>query len=183
MNGLVDNDYYLSFVFYKYKNVNDNVYYNLKPVRHQEMNSMAEIVEVLRKRGYRATPQRLAIYDAVWSAGNHPTVAEIHKSATDRDPTISLATVYKALRLFTDLGLTREMAFRDGSTRYDPVVDSHVNLVCNNCGNVEDFHFEGLVTLATAIEDSTEFQVTGQSLEVYGLCSKCRLAQKQDLSD
>ncbi len=138
------------------------------------MNLRLDVASVLRKNGHRATPQRLAIYEAIWNAGDHPTVDKIHSSAIERDPTISLATVYKALRLFTDIGLTREMAFRKESTRYDPVVDEHVNLVCNSCGEVEDFKFNPIEGLKAAIENRTKFQVRGQSFEVYGLCSNCK---------
>jgi Fur family peroxide stress response transcriptional regulator len=138
------------------------------------MKTRTDLASTLRQNGYRATPQRLAIYDAIWSAGDHPTVAEIHEAALERDPTISLATVYKALRLLTDIGLTREIAFRDGSTRYDPVVDGHINLVCNKCGKIEDFDFKGVSGLKSEIENRSKFLVLGQSLEVYGYCSKCK---------
>ena len=133
-----------------------------------------DIAMELHNKGYRATPQRLSIYDAIWSAGDHPTVAQIHECAIKRDPTISLATVYKTLQLFTNIGLVREMAFRDDSTRYDPVVDSHINLVCSKCGGVEDFKYEEIDGLAAAIRSRANFLVSSQSLEVYGICSKCR---------
>ncbi|TFG07418.1 transcriptional repressor [Candidatus Thorarchaeota archaeon] len=133
-----------------------------------------DIALELHNRGYRATPQRLSIYDAIWSAGDHPTAGQIHECAIKRDPTISLATVYKTLQLFTNIGLVREMAFRDDSTRYDPVVDSHINLVCSKCGRVEDFNYEEIEGLAAAIRSRVDFLVSSQSLEVYGICSECR---------
>jgi Fur family peroxide stress response transcriptional regulator len=129
----------------------------------------------LRQCGYRATPQRLAIYDALCSAGNHPTVEQIHECALKRDPTISLATVYKTLQVFTEIGLAREMGFRNESTRYDPKVDFHINVVCRNCGKVEDFEFEALEEIPSIIASRIDFEVQGQSFEVYGLCSKCRI--------
>jgi Fur family peroxide stress response transcriptional regulator len=135
----------------------------------------SDIKSELHARGYRATPQRLSIYDAIWRAGDHPTAAQIHEFALRRDPTISLATVYKTLQLFTNIGLAREMAFRGDSTRYDPVVDNHINLICKKCGKVEDFQYEKLEGLAAAVSSQTSFQVSSQSLDAYGICSQCRM--------
>ncbi len=131
------------------------------------------IASELRRYGYRATPQRIAIYDALWKSGDHPTALDIHKYVAMRDPTISLGTVYNTLRLFADLGLVREMGLRDGSTRYDPRVDGHVNLICTRCGSVVDFHFDGVRGLKEAIRSKTDFTVHSDSVEVYGLCASC----------
>jgi Fur family peroxide stress response transcriptional regulator len=132
-----------------------------------------DITKRLRQNGFRATPQRLAIYDALWNAGSHPTVAKIHSYATKRDPTISLATVYKTLQLFTDIDLVNEMPSIDGSARYDPEQEEHINLVCTNCGLIEDYHLEQMDEMKSAIERATSFKVNMQSIEIYGLCSKC----------
>lgn len=136
--------------------------------------SVEMTVEKLRQSGYRATPQRLAIYDALCSAGDHPTVEQIYECAKKRDPTISLATVYKTLQVFTEIGLAREMGFRNESTRYDPKVDFHINVVCKKCGMVEDLEVEVLEKIPSIIARQIDFEVQGQSFEVYGLCSKCR---------
>ena len=143
------------------------------------VNSMSDCspemtAEKLRQRGYRATPQRLAIYDALCNAGDHPTVEQVHEHARKRDPTISLATVYKTLQVFTEIGLAREMGFRNESTRYDPKVDFHINVVCNNCGMVEDLNVEMLEEIPSIISRRIDFEVQGQSFEVFGLCSRCR---------
>ncbi|MHA1638085.1 MAG: Fur family transcriptional regulator [Candidatus Thorarchaeota archaeon] len=133
-----------------------------------------EIVEKLRETGNRATTQRLTIYNAMWDAGSHPTVADIHVHSEKRDPTISLATVYKALQLFTKIGLAIEMGFRDESTRYDPAVGPHVNLICINCGTVEDCDLDRLGKIKPDLEKRMDFEVLSHRFEVHGLCSKCR---------
>ncbi len=96
--------------------------------------SRPDTAETLRIKGYRATPQRIAICDALWEAGSHPTVAEVHEYVAKRDPTISLATVYKTLQLFAEIGLATEMGFRGESTRYDPETGPHIHMICRNCG-------------------------------------------------
>jgi Fur family peroxide stress response transcriptional regulator len=131
-------------------------------------------MDILRDCGYRATPQRLKIYDALWEAGSHPTVSEVYQKAVKEDPTISKATVYKTLQLFTEIGLATEMGFRDESTRYDPGVNSHVNLICLQCGSVEDYDDVDLRSIESEVEKDMDFKVVRRRFEVYGLCSKCQ---------
>jgi Fur family peroxide stress response transcriptional regulator len=132
-----------------------------------------DVKDLLHERGYRATPQRLAIYDALWNAGSHPTVAEIHMFAEKRDPTISKATVYKTLELFTEIGLVREIGFRDEPTRYDPETDCHINLVCTRCGKIYDYPCDGFEGAIPDVEEETGFRVQSHHFEIYGICSNC----------
>jgi Fur family peroxide stress response transcriptional regulator len=110
----------------------------------------------------------------MWHAGSHPTVSDIHLVATRADPTISLATVYKTLQLFIDIGLVLEMGFRDESTRYDPETDVHVNLICNECGSIQDLPCASIAKLLPDIIEEQDFRVLGYRLEVHGICSNCR---------
>jgi Fur family peroxide stress response transcriptional regulator len=138
------------------------------------MSSREEIADIIRKNGYRATPQRIAIYEALWKSGSHPSVSDIHKHSIKTDPSISLATVYKTLQLFSEIGLVREMGFRDGSTHYDPDVDFHINLVCDKCGRIEDFNEISIDEITPNLVKRTGFQVQRYNFEVHGLCSSCR---------
>jgi Fur family peroxide stress response transcriptional regulator len=138
------------------------------------ISSRDEIADTIRKNGFRATPQRVVIYEALWKAGSHPSVLEIHEYATKTDPSISLATVYKTLQLFSDIGLVREMGLRDGSARYDPDTEFHINLVCNKCGKVEDFDSVSMDQIVSNLDEKSGFQVLSYSFEVRGLCSDCQ---------
>jgi Fur family peroxide stress response transcriptional regulator len=139
--------------------------------------SREEIAEILRKSGHRATPQRIVIYEGLWKTKSHPSVSDIHKYVSRIDPSISLATVYKNLQLFSDIGLIQEMGFRDGSTRYDPEPNFHINLVCNKCGSIEDFDSITLEKIVPNLNERTGFKVLSHSIEVRGLCSHCRSAE------
>jgi Fur family transcriptional regulator, peroxide stress response regulator len=138
------------------------------------ISSREEIAETIRKSGHRATSQRITVYEALWKAGSHPSVAEIHKYASKSDPTISLATVYKNLQLFSDIGLVREMGAHDGAIRYDPDVDFHINLVCNKCGKIEDFDCISLEEIAPNLDQKVDFEAQSYNFEARGLCSSCR---------
>lgn len=138
------------------------------------ISSREEIADAIRLHGHRATPQRIAIYEALWRSGSHPNVSDIHEYAVKTDPSISLATVYKTLQLFSDIGLVREMGFRDGSTRYDPDINFHINLVCNRCGKIEDFDCVSIEEIVPNLDDQAGFQAQSFSFEVRGICSSCR---------
>jgi len=137
------------------------------------------IDDILRKNKFRATPQRRTIYRALWDAGSHPTVAEVRRIAQERDPTISLATVYKTLELFAKIGIVREMGFRDESTRYDPEPQPHINLICTGCGKVEDYDMVDISTITPKIEKDIGFDVLRYRFEVYGLCTSCQRKQNR----
>jgi Fur family peroxide stress response transcriptional regulator len=116
----------------------------------------------------------MVIYEGLWRAGSHPSVSDIHKYVSRIDPSISLATVYKNLQLFVEIGLVKEMGSREGSTRYDPDVNFHINLVCIRCGRVEDFDCISLEEMAPDLDKQTGFKVLSHNFEVRGLCSSCR---------
>ena len=141
---------------------------------HTMLASRPDTAKALRTKGYRATPQRIAICDALWEAGSHPTVAEVHEHVSRRDPTISLATVYKTLQLFAEIGLATEMGFRDESTRYDPETGPHIHMICRNCGRVEDYGWENLDDIVRTVEERTGFKTLGKRFELYGTCRKCK---------
>ncbi len=138
------------------------------------MQTRRQIADMIRKKGYRATPQRIIIYEALWKVGSHPTVAEVHKYATQSDPSISLATVYNTLHLFEEIGLVREMSAKEGSARYDPNTEAHVNLICQECGKVVDYECSHLDDLLKELEGNTGFRIDVPLFEIKGLCDECR---------
>ncbi|TFG29270.1 transcriptional repressor [Candidatus Thorarchaeota archaeon] len=141
------------------------------------ISSREEIVEIIRGKGYRATPQRILVYEGLWMAGSHPNVSDIHKYVSKIDPSISLATVYKNLDLFSEIGLVREIGSRDHSTRYDPDVDFHINLICNRCGKIEDHECVSFDEIVPNLKQNAGFEVQSHHFEVRGLCAACRNKQ------
>jgi Fur family peroxide stress response transcriptional regulator len=138
------------------------------------ISSREEIAETIRKSGHRATSQRIIVYEALWKAGSHPNVSDIHRYASKTDPTISLATVYKNLQLFSEIGLVREIGVHDGSARYDPDVGFHINLYCVKCGKIEDYDCVSFEEIAPNLNQKMGFEVFSHNFEVRGLCSDCQ---------
>ena len=121
----------------------------------------------MRGRGYKATPQRLAVLAAI-SAGQHQGLDEIRA----RCPEVGMVTVYRALDLFSGLGLVRRLDLGCG-TRYELAEDHHHHLICEDCGAVTEFEWCPL-DLQSLPRLGDDFEVRAHSVEVYGTCSECR---------
>jgi len=104
---------------------------------------------------------------------DHPTAEDLYTRLKRRNPTMSLATVYKALELFKKMGLVNELGFASGSARYDPNVEPHINLICLKCGRIADRSDHGLHSIASRIGKNTDFRVLNQRFEFYGYCASC----------
>jgi Fur family transcriptional regulator, peroxide stress response regulator len=130
-------------------------------------------VDILRQSGLRSTPQRVAILREVFSR-SHPTVGEVYESVRRQFPTIGLATVYNTLRTMTERGLVAELPF-SSAIRFDVNLTPHANLVCRDCGRIEDVEFvpEHLKTILQHLAQSAGFAPDGQRFDVYGLCRTC----------
>jgi Fe2+ or Zn2+ uptake regulation protein len=127
---------------------------------------------VLRARGMRVTPQRLAVHGALHSIGRHSTAEEVLERVHGNVPGVSLPTVYAALELLADLGLAaRVQAGR--AVRYDPRTEAHHHLVCTSCGAVADLDAD--VELGPALERARALgaQASGAEVVVRGLCAAC----------
>ncbi|MGE4214758.1 MAG: Fur family transcriptional regulator [Anaerotignaceae bacterium] len=135
---------------------------------------MITITEVLREKGLKVTPQRIAIYAMLSGTKSHPSAEEIYKALMPTNPTISLATVYKTLDSFKTTGLVQELSVGNGRSNYDANVLPHPHIVCTNCGKIYDFEIQGLSSLRNQVADQTDFLVEGEQLTFYGICPACR---------
>jgi Fur family peroxide stress response transcriptional regulator len=121
------------------------------------------------------TPQRLAIYEALVDAQDHPAPEAIYARVRRRMPSLSLATVYKTLEALVRLGLATELPATGNSKRYDANMDRHHHLVCSRCGAVRDHHSPALDRLA-APADLPGFSAHHVSVLIHGLCGACARA-------
>jgi Fur family peroxide stress response transcriptional regulator len=136
------------------------------------------IIQALRKKGYKATPQRIAVCRFALSSREHPSVQRIHKEVKEIHPTVSLATVYKTLQILTEIGLIQELDFPKSQARFDSYVEPHINLVCLRCGKIRDVNDPAAREMVAGIAATAEFTRTGQRLDVYGICKMCRSRTK-----
>lgn len=132
------------------------------------------LIQLMRRRGIRVTAQRLAVSALLASTREHLTAQEIFQRVREHFPHITIGTVYNTLETLARHGLIQPLAFPKG-VRYDANTAPHANLVCLQCGNIEDAaDDEGLLSrLQEQIRGRFAFQVLSQRMDFYGLCSRC----------
>ncbi len=140
--------------------------------RYQKLD--AWIIETLRKKGYKATTQRIAICRFALHDRDHPSAQRIYDEVRKVHPTVSLATVYKTLQILTEHDLVQELDLPGSQARFDSYVKPHINLVCTRCGNIQDFDDSAAQEIVERVAAKAEFTRTGQRLDIYGMCKTCR---------
>jgi Fur family transcriptional regulator, peroxide stress response regulator len=139
------------------------------------MLQIEDIVDKLRNKGLRITPQRIAIIKYVTNTQSHPSAEEIHKVIQKKYPMVSMATVYKTLDLLRKMSMVQELGFADGSARYEANVRRHINIICMRCGRIDDMDEHSLSTLESKIAEKSKYEIFGRRFELYGFCSQCQL--------
>ena len=134
---------------------------------------LEQIVMSLRDEGHRITPQRIAIMDYLLHTKDHPSADQVHSVVRKRYPMTSLSTVYKTLDLLREKKLVNEIEV-GGEARFDSQVDEHINLVCLNCGNIEDIDEKTLKNIQAKIVKKSDYLIIKGSFEMHGYCSKCK---------
>jgi Fur family peroxide stress response transcriptional regulator len=128
------------------------------------------IADALRQGGYRATPQRLAVYQALLAREDHPCVEMIYADLQEAFPTISLNTVYNALQVLCDLGLVRKINIKENQHRYDANIHPHSHLVCLRCFRIIN---GPAVTNECPQADFEGFEAVACETYFYGYCKQC----------
>ena len=140
-------------------------------MRHTER----EIVAVLRRHGYKLTPQRRAVIWTIASSQDHLTPAEIYERVHQDYPNIGLVTIYRTLDMLAKLELICELHTGDSCHSYTiSAPEHHHHLICSNCGKVVDFTGYNLSELEQRLSLETGFEIEGHLLEFVGLCQACR---------
>ncbi len=132
-----------------------------------------QLIAKLREKGFRVTPQRIAICEFILSSKDHPTADQVYQVVKKKYPTLSLATVYQTLGLLTEIGMLQELGFTDGISRYDPDTSPHINIICRNCGKIQDYQAESIKKLWSQIIGDLGFKPIGQRLDIYRYCDQC----------
>ncbi len=133
-----------------------------------------ELITIFREKGYKLTSQRLTICKFILSRKDHPTANQIYQALKEEYPTLSLGTIYKTLHLLKELGLLQELGFNEGSIRYDPDMELHVNMVCSKCGKIYDYKTENVKNLWDAILSELNIKPEGQLIDIYYECDDCK---------
>lgn len=136
--------------------------------------SDTSIINALRRRGFRATSQRIAICRFALGSREHPTAQRIFMEIKKVHPTVSLATVYKTLQVLKELYLVQELAFPHAESRFDSFAEPHLNVICIRCGEVVDVNDRSAREIVSRAAAKTRYTVTEQRFDIYGICEKCK---------
>lgn len=135
--------------------------------------STADWQTELRARGYRMTPQRQLVLDAVQEL-EHATPDEVHAHVRRRSAGVNLSTVYRTLELLEELGLVNHTHLTHGAPTYhSATVTQHVHLVCRTCKQVTEVTPEVVDPLVRRLRRDVGFSTDVQHLTVFGICRDC----------
>ena len=131
---------------------------------------MDRIEKLCVEKGLRMTGQRRVIARVLAEAEDHPDAEELHRRAAAIDPHISIATVYRTVRLLEESGILERHDFRDGRSRYEEVPDEpHDHLIDVQTGRVIEFHDDQIEELQRLVAEKLGYKLVDHRLELYGV--------------
>ena len=139
------------------------------------MSDLDLIIQRLELRGHRITTSRRRVLEALLDAPAHFTVDDVLRQASD----VGRATVFRTMKLLQDLNVVCRVMMENGSLHYRlSTRGHHHHLVCRSCGQVADFANCDVSSLIDQLARSTDYQIEGHWLEVYGRCASCRASER-----
>ncbi len=134
----------------------------------------------ISKKGLKATRQREEILKVFLHSKGHKNLNQIYSLVSKINPKIGYTTVYRTLRILTQLGLASQRKFADGETRYELSSEGthHDHLICLDCKKIIEFEDPTLETLQKKIARHHRFKIFHHRMELYGQCERCRFKKK-----
>jgi Fur family ferric uptake transcriptional regulator len=134
-----------------------------------------EMLEALRSEGKRITPQRSLLLRVIKESDGHLDADEIYRLAREKDPTISLSTVYRNLNILKELGLISELHLDQEHHHYElRDATDHYHLICSDCDRVIEFDSSLVGELMNQVSGEHQFLIERVHIDLVGLCAKCR---------
>ena len=134
------------------------------------MHQAIDLEQLCAERGLRITEQRKVIARVLSDSEDHPDVEALHRRASRIDPKISIATVYRTVRLFEEAGILDRHDFGDGRARYEAAPEAHHDhLIDVESGNVVEFVDPELEALQKQIAEKLGYRLVDHRMELYGV--------------
>lgn len=149
-------------------------------------SNVEKVRNILKEHGHKFTRQRVEIYKVFLNKqGSHLSTEEVYQEASEKDKNIGIATVYRTMLLFEEVGILDKISFDDGVTRYELKNESgekhrHHHLICVDCGKVTEVKLDLLDNLEKEIEEEENFTIVDHSLKFYGHCKECSEKMKKE---
>lgn len=138
----------------------------------------AIIQRFMDERGLKSTRQRHLILETFFTLEGHFSVEQLWGKVRAHNPRVSVATVYRTMKLLAESGLAHAQNFGDGQTRYEPAIgrEHHDHLICTRCSTIIEFENDRIEQLQDAVAKKHGFKVSSHKMELYGLCRSCQKA-------
>ena len=134
---------------------------------------MSKIEDKCEQKGVRLTDQRRLIAKVMSQSSDHPDVDELHKRVSKVDKKVSIATVYRTVKLFEESGIIEKHDFKGGKARYEQSSDiHHDHLIDVNTGEIVEFVDEEIEKLQNKVAEKFGYKLVDHRLELYGIKSK-----------
>jgi Fe2+ or Zn2+ uptake regulation protein len=145
------------------------------------INRLENMASIRELKGQRVTSQRKLLLDLLRQSEGHLDAEELYKLAKEREPRISLSTVYRNLSLFKELGLIEEHHFVDEHHYYEVKGSKeHHHLICLGCGKVIEFESKLTDKMQEQVSRETGFEVINTEVNFEGYCNRCRLGRRDE---
>ena len=138
------------------------------------MDKSVSTLSDLRARGYRLTPQRLAILSILRTSGEHLTPSEVYQKALQALPGITEATVYRTLNFLVENELIMAAHIGSGQLVYEIAERDHDHLICRTCGQTHEIDHTILIALYQEFAHTTGYQIDSVHQTFFGLCPACQ---------
>jgi len=147
--------------------------------RHSHIHTAdygTEIMQSLKKNGFRQTPQRRIVLKVFLEMKGHPSTEEIHEEIQRRGYKTSMATTYRTIKALVETGMVRKLEFGDGQGRYERHEGrgQHLHLVCERCGRTFEAPTDTVDALFEGLAEDRAFALHSHTTYLYGLCGMCR---------
>jgi len=140
---------------------------------------MDQMISRLREHDFRITPQRLAVLKVLAAGEGHPSAERVYEIVRHEFPTTSIATIYKTIHLLKQINEVLEIAFPDGSNRYDGQKPyPHPHAICVRCGKIIDPDLSTLEDVTAEVADETGFDILTHRLDFFGICGDCKRRER-----
>ena len=129
---------------------------------------VAELIDKCLKNGIRMTSQRQIILEVIEGSEDHPDVDQLYQRAIEQDRTISIATVYRTVKLLQEAAVIDRLEFGDGRSRYEESGEHHEHLIDVETGEVKEFYHAELEALKEQIAREMGYELVDHRLELFG---------------
>ncbi len=140
------------------------------------MLSGQELTARLRDKGYKVTPQRLAVYTALADETWHPNAEMLYSKIQKKYPAMSFATVYKTVEILHDIHAILKLNTGEDSFRYDADISEHYHLRCTECGEIADARMDPKVKeqVTKSVAKQSGYEIEERQFYFFGTCKNCR---------